>query len=140
MDEAEKLALSIIEEFPEYPFCWKVLAAILGQTSRKSETLGASLRSIVLSPRDAEFHNNLGLSLQELGRLDKAEASYMHAIALKADYAQAHNNFDNTLENLGILDGAEASYAQSVALKPNFEDALVNRWQLLLAKNNSIPH
>ena len=32
--------------------------------------------AVMLSPQDAEAHSNLGLTLQELGRLDDAEASY----------------------------------------------------------------
>ena len=38
----------------------------------------------------AEAHSNLGIMLQELGRLDEALASYNQAIALKPDYAEAH--------------------------------------------------
>ena len=47
--------------------------------------------AVALSPHDAEAHSNLGNTLKELGRLDKAEASYTQAIALKPDYAEAHN-------------------------------------------------
>ena len=42
-----------------------------------------------LKPDYAEAHNNLGNTLQELGRLDEAEASYRVAIALKPDLVAA---------------------------------------------------
>jgi tetratricopeptide (TPR) repeat protein len=45
-----------------------------------------------LKPDYAEAHNNLGVTLQELGRLEEAKASYTQAIALKSDYAEAHRN------------------------------------------------
>ena len=48
-------------------------------------------QAIALKPDLAEAHNNLGVTLQELGRLDEAEASYTQAIALKPDYAEAHS-------------------------------------------------
>ena len=39
----------------------------------------------------AEAHYNLGITLQELGRLDDAAASYNQAIALKPENIKAHN-------------------------------------------------
>ena len=41
------------------------------------------------------------VTLHELGRLDKAEASYNQAIALKPDYAEAYNNLGNTFHETG---------------------------------------
>ena len=79
-----------------------------------------------MKPDYAEAHNNLGNTLQELGRLDEAEASYTQAIALKPDYAEAHNNLGNTLKELGRLDEAEASYRQAIALKPDYAEAHSN--------------
>jgi hypothetical protein len=43
----------------------------------------------------------LGVTLQELGRLEKAEVSYTQAIALKSDFAQAHSHL---LKCLYVLD------------------------------------
>jgi tetratricopeptide (TPR) repeat protein len=61
----------------------------------------------------------LGITLQELGKLEEAEASYKQAIALKLDLTEAHCNLGNTLQALGRLDEAEASYNQAIALKPD---------------------
>ena len=95
-DDAEKLAVSITNEFPKHQFGWKVLGAVLGTTGRKSESIDANQTSVVLSPQDAVAHYNLGITLQELGRLDEAEASYAQAIALKPDLAEAHSNLGIT--------------------------------------------
>ena len=119
-DDAEKLAVYITQEFPYHQFGWKVLGAILGQTSRISEAVNANQKSVELAPQDAEAHYNLGITLQKLGRFDEAEASYTQAIALKPDYALAHNNLGITLQELGRLDEAEASYTQAIAFKPDY--------------------
>ena len=90
--DAEKLAQSLTERFPNHQFAWKALGAILKQTGRISESLVASQKSVQLMPQDSEAHSNLGNTLGDLGRLDEAEASYRQAIALTPDHADAHSN------------------------------------------------
>ena len=124
--DAERLAVSITQEFPKHQFGWKVLGAVLKQKGRISESLVSSQKSVQLAPRDYEAHYNLGVTLKELGRLEEAETSYRQAIALKPDYAKAHGNMGVTLKELGRLDEAEASYTQAVALKPDFAEAHYN--------------
>jgi Flp pilus assembly protein TadD len=68
----------------------------------------------------------LGITLQELGRLDEAEASYTQAIVLKPDLVEAHSNLGITLKELRRLDEAEASYTQAIVLKPDFAEAHSN--------------
>jgi predicted O-linked N-acetylglucosamine transferase (SPINDLY family) len=65
----------------------------------------------------------LGITLQELGRLEDAEASCKKAIELKPNYAEAHYNLGITLHQLGRLEDAEASYEKAIAIKPDFAEA-----------------
>ena len=125
-NDAEKLAITISKDFPNHPFSWKVLGAVLGTTGRKSEAVDANQTAVALSPQDADAYFNLGNTLKELGRLDEALASYTQAIALKPDFAQAHYNLGNTFKELGRLDEALASYNQAIALKPDFAEAHYN--------------
>jgi len=125
-DNAEKLSVSITQEFPKNQFAWKVLGAILVQTGRDFEAVNAIQTAVLLSPQDAELHYNLGNPLHKLGRLDEAEASYRQAIALKPDFAEAHTNLGITLQELSRLDEAEASYRQAIALKPDYAEAHYN--------------
>jgi Flp pilus assembly protein TadD len=121
--DAEKLAVSITQEFPKHQLGWKVLGAVLGQTGKKLEALNANQKAVELSPQDAEAHNNFGNRLIELGRLEDAEASLRQAVALKFDFFEAHNNLGNALQKLGRLEDAEASLRQAIALKPDFFEA-----------------
>ena len=124
--DAEKLSVSITEEFPKHPFAWKVLAAVLKQMGKINESLVASQKSVQLNPQDAGAHNNLGVLLKELGRLEEAEESCRQAITLKPDLAEAHYNLGNTLKEQGRLDEAEASYTQAITLKPDLAEAHYN--------------
>ena len=73
--EAEKLAKSITQDFPDYQLAWKVLGAVLADTGRKTEAVKANQIAVILYPEDAAAHINLGITLAELGRQDEAEAS-----------------------------------------------------------------
>jgi Flp pilus assembly protein TadD len=121
--DAEKLSLSITQEFPKHQFPWKVLGAALKQMGKINESLVALQKSVELNPQDAEAHNNLGITLQELGKLDEAEISYRQAIELKPDYAEAQYNLGITLTKLGRLNEAEASYGKAITLKPDYVKA-----------------
>ena len=125
-DDAEKLAVYITQEFPYHQFGWKVLGAILGQTSRISEAVNANQKSVELAPQDSKAHYNLGITLQKLGRLAEAEVSYTKAIALNPGYGQAQYNLGITLTELGRLAEAEASYRQAIAVKPDHAEAHYN--------------
>ena len=131
LDEAEKLAKSISEDFPEHQFAWKVLGAVFRATGRKTEAVHANQTVVALSPLEAEAHYNLGVTLQELGRLDEAEVSYTQAIKLKPDLALAHYKLGNTLKELGRSDEAVASYEQAIALKPDLALAYSNLGNML---------
>ena len=125
-DDAEKLSVSITEEFPKHQFAWKVLAIVLKQNGRINESLIASQKSVQLDLHDAEARNNLGNTLKELGKLDESEASLRQAIELKPDFAEAHNNLGITLKAQGKLKESEASYRQAIVLKPNYAEAHSN--------------
>lgn len=128
---AEKLAVTITQEYPAHQLAWKVLGAVLWQTGRASEAVKANQTAVELLPNDAEAQNNLGNMLMELGRLDEAEASCRQAIALKPAFAEAHSNLGYTLKELGRLNEAQTSYKQAIALKPDLAEAHNNLGAIL---------
>ena len=130
-DDAEKLSVSITEEFPKHPFAWKVLAIVLKQNGRINESLIASQKSVQLDLHDAEARNNLGNTLKEQGKLDESEASFRQAITLKPNYAEAHNNLGVTLEARGKLNEAEVCFRQAIVLKPNYAEGYNNLGNIL---------
>ena len=130
--EVEKSAVSLTKRFPNHPFSWKVLGAVLQETGRPFEAENVNKKLVALSPQDPEAHSNLGVTLHELGRLEEAMASYAQAIALKPDFAEVHNNLGNTLNQLGKLEEAEMSCERAIALKPHFAEAHSNLGNTLL--------
>ena len=54
-----------------------------GKAGELESALGYFEKALEIEPNLAEAHSNLGSTLQGLGRLDEAEASYKQAIALQ---------------------------------------------------------
>ncbi len=78
-------------------------------------------RGVLEAADVAEAHYNLGVALENQGRLDEARAEYERARALKPGLRQASVNLGVLLEKAGDLRGAQAVYAAVVRDFP--EDA-----------------
>jgi predicted O-linked N-acetylglucosamine transferase (SPINDLY family) len=117
---AETLARKLTTRFPRHGFGWKALGAVLKSQGRTTESLEPKQKAALLSPHDAETHNNLGFTLFELGRLEEAEASCRRAIEIQPDLASAHNNLGNVCNDLGRIEEAEACYRRALELAPDF--------------------
>tara|TARA_B100000579_G_scaffold434309_1_gene454915 strand:+ start:911 stop:2680 length:1770 start_codon:yes stop_codon:yes gene_type:complete len=125
-NEAERLAISMIREFPKYKVAWQVLGAVLKQLGRSPEAVSANQNAVALSPRDSYSHYNLGTTLKEVGRLEEAEKSFRQAIALKPDFAEAYNNLGATVQALSRLEEAIKIYKNAITLKSDYIEAYYN--------------
>jgi predicted O-linked N-acetylglucosamine transferase (SPINDLY family) len=126
LTDAASAAQALTERYPRHEFGWKALGAIYKQTGNPGAALSPMQKAAVLSPADVEAHYNLGVTLQELGRLAEAEASYRHALQIDPDYADAHSNLGVTQQGLGKLPDAEASYRRAILLRPDYVSAHSN--------------
>ena len=132
--DAEKLAIPMTQEFPHYPFGWKVLGAILMRTCRMPEALVVSQKTVELSQLDFEAHYDLGIVFQELGRFEESEGSFKKAIELNPDFVEGYYYLGIVLRALDRLDEAEESYKQALKLKPDLFEAIINIGQLYVDK------
>ena len=128
--DAEKLAISLTQQFPRNSFCWKVLGGTLKALGQMTNALAATNMAIELDAHDSEAHSVKGVILEELGRLKEAEASYRQAIGLPSSRftrkSAIFNNLGNTLKDLGRLEEAEVSLRQAIALNPGLFEAHSN--------------
>lgn len=129
--DAEKQAISLTKQFPNYQPGWKFLGAIFRKIGKNYEALNANQIAVKLSPQDPYVYNNLGNVLKELGRLEEAEKNYLQAIALKSDFSETYNNLGGTLYELGRLEEALEITTQAVVLKPNYAQAYNNLAMIL---------
>lgn len=118
--EAERLAASMTEAFPQTPLGWKVLGAIKRQAGELQKAISLFEKSLSLAPRDAESMTNLGNVCRQLGKLVDAETSYRRALSIEPDVAEFHSNLGLVLQQLGKLYEAEKSHRRAIALKPSY--------------------
>jgi len=114
----------LMSQYPNWGTGWQLLGIALASQNRNAET--AFRRAVELSPDDADAHNNLGKTLQDLGQLESAVASYRRALEIKPDYAEALSNLGNALQKLGQLESAVSSCRRALEIKPDYAEAHFN--------------
>ena len=129
--EAEKLAIYITQNYPDYQLAWRVLGALLGQKGKNNEANNANQKAVDLNPKDPDALNSLGLSLKNLGKFKEAETVYKKSLKIKPDYAEAYCNLGNLLQMTGKLIDAEDCYKKAIHLKPELVDSYSNLGGLL---------
>jgi tetratricopeptide (TPR) repeat protein len=91
----------------------------------------AGRRAVALDPTLVAGWNNLGIILQEAGKLEESTACLERVVNLQPGNAEGHNNLGNTLKRLGRLDQARQRYEAALALAPNYAEAWSNLANLL---------
>jgi len=91
-----------------------------GETARAIAAYEQALR---LRPDYGDAHNNLGVALRTLGRVEAAIEHYREAIRLAPRKPYAYVNLGNELADAGKADEAMALYRQALRLKPGYADA-----------------
>ncbi len=119
-DDAEKLSISIIDNFPENYFAWKVLGASLAKKKKFVEALRANQKAVTINPKDPQSHYNLAITLKEIGNFEESIKSYKEAIKIKPEYAEAYSNLGNLLKALGRVEEAESNYRKALIFKSDF--------------------
>ena len=126
--EAETNYRHILKVYPNHFDSLHLLGVIYSQRGNHAEAVRQIDLALKINPKAAAVaHNNRGVALKALGRLDEALASYDKALALRPDYAEAFNNRGVALKALGRLDEALASYDKALAVRPDYAEAFFNR-------------
>jgi predicted O-linked N-acetylglucosamine transferase (SPINDLY family) len=97
------------------------LAFILKKISTLAETEKTYRQAIAVRPDLPEAHRNLGVTLQQLFRLNEAAGCHERAIELKPSYALAHQNLGEVLMLQRKWEESLACYEHARSLNPNLD-------------------
>jgi len=84
---------------------------------RNSQTLFA--HAVAVTENNDVAHTNLGVALEQQGKLDEALAEYREAERLAPERYEVHNNLGNLLAGMGKPREALAEYQEAVRLDPD---------------------
>lgn len=115
--ELEKLAHTLVEQYPVLGFGWKALGVSLQMQGK--DGVVALYKAAELLPDDAAVHFNLGKALHATGQPESAVAMYRRSLQIKPDDAEAYLNLGNVLKDIGELDNAVESYRHALKIKPD---------------------
>jgi len=93
-------------------------------------------KAMALSTDDARAHNDFGVSLAGVGRMQDAIQQYRDALALRPNYPEARDNLGNALASAGRLDEAIVEYRQALETDPKSSDAHNNLGTALTAQGH----
>jgi predicted O-linked N-acetylglucosamine transferase (SPINDLY family) len=77
-------------------------------------------------PNDPEAHNNLGVLLKDLGRMEEACTSYRRTLQINPNHTDAHFNLGRIFQIMGDHDKAESSLRRVLQLEPDYAEAHIN--------------
>jgi Tfp pilus assembly protein PilF len=112
---------------PAADFARHVDLAADAMTERRFEAAVEELtQALTLSPGESTVHNNLGVALTELGKLDDAIVHFRKALLDNPKFAEAYNNFGEALVRKGELSDALLEFEKAVTLDPERADSQKN--------------
>jgi tetratricopeptide (TPR) repeat protein len=74
-----------------------------------------------------QAHNNLGLTFNDMGRVDKALEEFEKALAVDPGFYEAYNNRGGALHKMGRPDKAIEDFDRAIVLNPQYAEAYYNR-------------
>jgi tetratricopeptide (TPR) repeat protein len=132
--EAEALYRAALDREPGHPDALHLAGMLALDAGRPQEALGYIAKAIQAKGDVPQFHNNLGIALQALGRHPQACLCFTQALILAPGFAEAHVNFGNSLQSLGLLDEAVMHYESALRARPELAEAHNNLGNALLAQ------
>jgi predicted O-linked N-acetylglucosamine transferase (SPINDLY family) len=121
--EAQKGYRLVLKKRPDHFDALHMLGVSEKQLGNRDAAMRWIKRALLVDPKSAAAHSNLGSLLMDLGRFEDAIASCDIAIQLSPDFADAHYNRGNALSSLGRFIDAAASFRNAVAINPQYVDA-----------------
>jgi predicted TPR repeat methyltransferase/Flp pilus assembly protein TadD len=132
LDDAERACRALLRQMPDHVGALRLLANIAYRSRRGTDAAKLLTRATRAAPRDAGVHDELGLVLRELGRLDEAEIACRKALELDPGHAPAHINLAEQFKRRGRLRDAKEHLLSAIRLSPDSTTARISLGEVLV--------
>ncbi|MDR3111186.1 MAG: tetratricopeptide repeat protein [Planctomycetaceae bacterium] len=133
---AERGYRFVLEREPLHAGALHFLGMLFFARQQFTEALLFLEKALQLRDGNAVYHNNYGVVLKALGRLDDAENAFRKAITLTPDYADAHSNLGSVRLIRNDIKQAELELETALKLQPAHSDACAHLCELRFRQGN----
>ena len=97
LPEAERIFQQILQADPNQPVALHLLGVIDHQAGKSDTAVNLITKAVIIKPDLSEAHNNRGISLQDLGKLDEADAKPHGNSDGKVSYGELRTYLKDTM-------------------------------------------
>jgi predicted O-linked N-acetylglucosamine transferase (SPINDLY family) len=124
--EAAAAYQEILRQEPGHAGAWHLLGVVHQQRGDFCQAVQCIAKAISLDSPKAIYHNNLGVSLRSLGRLEEAAAACRQALTINPQYPDALSYLAVALQELGQEEEPLKLLQEALRIQPSHADALFN--------------
>jgi len=113
----------LLKNFPNSATLYNLQGAANNGLMQYDAAIQSFEKAINIKSDFSDALNNLGISLQEKGRLKEAIVAFKKALSINPSYADAYYNMGIALQKDGELIEVIEAFNQAIQVKPNFPEA-----------------
>jgi protein O-GlcNAc transferase len=133
---ADELCDRLLHDDPKHAETLHLRALVNWRLGNRRIATALLKRAVDCQPDHPQYHNNLGVFLNELGEFDQAEPLFQKALQLSAHYHDARCNLGLAMFYKNRLKAATECFLEVLAECPNHGPACANLGMTLLAQGS----
>ena len=116
----------LLKQYPQEFVIWNILGAVYAKLKEYDKALIALKKVIELNPNYVDAHFNIGVVLNDQGKIQKSIDAYQKCISLFPNYPDAYINLGLALRGQGKIENSIETFLTVLTLKPDYAEAIVN--------------
>ena len=124
--EVVKQAEFLLRQYPQEFIIWNILGGAYATLKDFDQALKALKKVIELNPNYVDAYYNIGVVLNDQGKIDKAIEAYQRCISLFPNYTDSYINMGQGLRAQGKHEKALEAFITAQSIKPDHPEAYFN--------------
>jgi len=119
-------AHTLLKQYPQEFVIWNIFGAVYAKLKEYDKALIALKKVTELNPNYVDAHFNIGVVLNDQGKIQKAIDAYQKCISLFPNYPDAYINLGLALRAQGKIENSIETFLTVLTLKPDYAEAILN--------------